>query len=225
MRSAPDAASLTGPPDHFEPGRTRFEDGSGGYFDLPHRREGTHSSVSNNSSPLSIDIASAQTTTATALAALQYLPVPLLVLSSTKTVVLANEAMGRLFGINLQSLQDEDGELVSITEVLKGQTIGQLGIEILQHGSPMLISWEVRNLPLLKFAVQISLCMAKPAFQFSSWHRYLTRNELPTVTVSLQDVPAQLVLTDCRSFWTAWQQTLPRLQEKPRTNPVLMVVT
>jgi hypothetical protein len=76
------------------------------------------------------------------LTALQYLPVPLLVLSSMKTVVLANEAMGRLLGIDFESAAFHD---LSISEVLQGKSMGDLGIDILQNGSPILVSWEVGN--------------------------------------------------------------------------------
>lgn len=74
------------------------------------------------------------------LAALQYLPIPLLVLSSQKTVVLANEAMGRLLGIDFESTASHSS---SITEVLQDKPIGDLGVDILQNGSPLLITWEV----------------------------------------------------------------------------------
>jgi hypothetical protein len=77
-----------------------------------------------------------------ALTALQYLPVPLLVLSSNKTVVVANEAMGRLLGIDFESTAYHD---FSISEVLQDKTMGELGIDILQNGSPLLVAWEVRN--------------------------------------------------------------------------------
>lgn len=72
--------------------------------------------------------------------ALQYLPVPVLVLSAQKTVVLANEAMGRLFGIDFESIHD-----LSISEALQDKTMGDLGVDILQNGSPILITWEVRH--------------------------------------------------------------------------------
>ena len=75
------------------------------------------------------------------LAALQYLPIPLLVLSSQKTVVLANEAMGRLLSIDFESTTFHDS---SIAEILQDKPISDLGIDILQHGSPLLITWEVR---------------------------------------------------------------------------------
>lgn len=76
------------------------------------------------------------------LTALQYLPVPLLILSSEKTVIIANEAMGRLLGIDFDSTAYHD---FSISEVLQDKTMGDLGIDILQNGSPLLVSWEVRE--------------------------------------------------------------------------------
>jgi transcriptional regulator of aromatic amino acid metabolism len=74
------------------------------------------------------------------LTALQYLPVPVLVLSSEKTVVLANEAMGRLLGIESDSMHG-----FSISEVLQDKSMGDLGVDILQNGSPIMVPWEVRS--------------------------------------------------------------------------------
>lgn len=80
-----------------------------------------------------------------ALTALQYLPMPVLVLNSLMSVVLANEAMGRLLGIDPSELENEDGPVATITDILQGQHMSNLGVEILAHGSPILISWEVSN--------------------------------------------------------------------------------
>lgn len=74
------------------------------------------------------------------LTALQYLPVPILVLDASKTVCIANEAIGRLLGIDFESIVNEG---LSITECLQGKTMGELGVDILQNGSPILVSWEV----------------------------------------------------------------------------------
>jgi hypothetical protein len=113
-----------------------------GYFDLAERPRSKSPSLSIRSSDsLSMQLPS-PTTTMASLTALQYLPVPVLVLSSLKTVVLANEAMGRLLGIDFESTALHDS---SISEVLQEKSIGDLGIDILQNGSPILISWEVRN--------------------------------------------------------------------------------
>ncbi|KAH0544214.1 hypothetical protein FGG08_001659 [Glutinoglossum americanum] len=82
-----------------------------------------------------------------ALSALQYLPTPVLVLSSLKTVVLGNEAMGRLLGLDLAGVLDsvglgDSGEPVAVTDVLRGQTLAQIGIDMLQDGRPVWVSWE-----------------------------------------------------------------------------------
>lgn len=85
--------------------------------------------------------------------ALQYLPMPILVLSSRKTVVLANEAMGRLMGIEYEAelAQKTDSaaletvssqEAKSPTEILYGQTLARLGVDLLQGGDATMISWE-----------------------------------------------------------------------------------
>jgi hypothetical protein len=68
------------------------------------------------------------------------MPVPLLVLSSAKTVVIANEAMGRLLGIDFESTAFHD---LSISEALQDKSMADLGVDILQNGSPILVSWEV----------------------------------------------------------------------------------
>ncbi|KAH8682337.1 hypothetical protein BX600DRAFT_40919 [Xylariales sp. PMI_506] len=74
-----------------------------------------------------------------AFAAMQFLPAPLLILNTLKTVVLANEAMGRLLGISVDS-----GEVdpLATLDSLKGQTLSQVGIDMLQDGRPVWVSWE-----------------------------------------------------------------------------------
>ena len=88
-----------------------------------------------NHSPLS------STTTVASITALQYLPIPLLVLSSQKTVILANEAMGRLLGIGFKSAASQE---CTITEFLRDKRMTDLGIDILQHHAQSTIPWEVR---------------------------------------------------------------------------------
>jgi len=91
--------------------------------------EARQSSKSNRSSPtFFVDIPKLASPADTALAALQYLPTPLLVLSSAKCIVLANEAMGRLLGLTQSGALQKvhaDGEVqeLSVTEVLWGQTL------------------------------------------------------------------------------------------------------
>ena len=75
-----------------------------------------------------------------ALAALQYLPTPLLVLSSLKTIVQANEAMGRLLGLGDHVGDDFEG-LEPVTDVLKGQTLSQIGIDMISDGLPVWVDW------------------------------------------------------------------------------------
>ncbi|KAI6853657.1 hypothetical protein KC323_g9236 [Hortaea werneckii] len=89
-----------------------------------------------------------------AFTALQYLPMPVLVLSSRKTVVLANEAMGRLFGVDPAAQLDASGldsedlskvdsqDLRSPTDVLYGTTLAQLGVDLLLNGNPVFVAWE-----------------------------------------------------------------------------------
>lgn len=75
-----------------------------------------------------------------AFSAMQYLPVPVIILNNLKTVVLANEAMGRMLGIISDDLSDED---VSTTmDKLRGQTLSQVGIDMIQDGRPVWVTWE-----------------------------------------------------------------------------------
>ncbi|KAI8719300.1 hypothetical protein NCS52_00710600 [Fusarium sp. LHS14.1] len=75
-----------------------------------------------------------------AFSALQYLPVPTMVLNNLKTVVLANEAMGRMLGV---VTEDSDEEDVSATiEHLRGQSLSQVGVDMLQDGQPVWATWE-----------------------------------------------------------------------------------
>jgi hypothetical protein len=75
-----------------------------------------------------------------AFSALQFLPVPVLVLNNLKTVVLANEAMGRLMGMSSESNDGDD--LAQDAGSLTGQSLSQVGIDMLQNGRPVFISWE-----------------------------------------------------------------------------------
>lgn len=75
-----------------------------------------------------------------AFSALQYLPVPTLVLNSLKTVVLANEAIGRMLGVVQNDVDEEDASMT--LELLRGQTLSQVGIDMLQDGQPVWVTWE-----------------------------------------------------------------------------------
>lgn len=80
-----------------------------------------------------------------ALVALQYSPTPLVVLGPLKTILLANEAMGRLLGLNNKDNQDDrapPSDAQTISDMLQGQTLSQLGIDIMQDGKPVWVSWD-----------------------------------------------------------------------------------
>lgn len=77
-----------------------------------------------------------------AMAALQYLPYPVIILNCIKTLAMANDAMGRLLGID-----DADGDVASedgttVTDKLSGQTLNQIGIDMLQDGRPVWVTWD-----------------------------------------------------------------------------------
>ncbi|KAI3338239.1 hypothetical protein F4824DRAFT_509463 [Ustulina deusta] len=74
-----------------------------------------------------------------AFSAMQFLPVPLLLLDSLKTIVLANDAMGRLLGFIGESPIRHQGSR-SVSDILKGKTLSQIGVDILKDGDPMRLS-------------------------------------------------------------------------------------
>ncbi|PSR80386.1 hypothetical protein BD289DRAFT_374117 [Coniella lustricola] len=77
-----------------------------------------------------------------AFSAMQFLPVPVLVLDNLKTVVLANEAMGKLLGlINDNDASEDDAS--KFLENIHGQTLSQLGIDMVQNGRPVWVAWEL----------------------------------------------------------------------------------
>ncbi|KAK8175368.1 hypothetical protein IWX90DRAFT_464139 [Phyllosticta citrichinensis] len=108
---------------------------------LPDNRPGSPGSVHSDS--LSMAMSPTPTTTSVAFAALQYLPVPMLVLSSTKAVVLANEAMGRLLNLEKCVSDVQDFDIIrTVTDTLRGRSMAEIGVDMLQDGSPIWISWE-----------------------------------------------------------------------------------
>jgi PAS domain S-box-containing protein len=97
-----------------------------------------------NSTDLHINIPQLPMAADIALAALQYLPTPLIVLTSLKTILLANEAMGRLLGLELagEEIRALSANTNTVTERLKGKTLSQIGVDIIQDGIPVWVSWE-----------------------------------------------------------------------------------
>ncbi|OTB01247.1 hypothetical protein M426DRAFT_64433 [Hypoxylon sp. CI-4A] len=77
-----------------------------------------------------------------AFSAMQFLPVPMLVVNNLKTVVLANEAMGKMLGMVGDSPLPTD-DPAAISDSLRGQTLSQIGIDLIQDGRPVWISWEM----------------------------------------------------------------------------------
>ena len=114
-------------------------DDAKGYFAIREKFTSSNSTrdsdYTSNHSPLS------STATMASIAALQYLPIPLLVLSPHKTVMLANEAMGRLLGTGFESAASQD---CSRTEVLQGKHMTDLGIDLLERRAQITRSWDVR---------------------------------------------------------------------------------
>ncbi|KAL8842550.1 MAG: hypothetical protein Q9170_000504 [Blastenia crenularia] len=98
------------------------------------------------SPPISVNIPKMPGPAEAAFAALRYLPTPLLVLSSWKTIVLANDAMGRLLDLDT-SLDDhllDDGHQgqSAIGDLLRGQSLSQIGVDMLQDGQRIWVSWD-----------------------------------------------------------------------------------
>ena len=100
---------------------------------------------------LSVSIPSSPAAADAALAALHYLPTPLLVLSSLKTILLANEAMGRLLGLdNFEpgrgSAENEEAEEEQpVLDRLVGRSLSEVGLQIIQAGQRVWVGWEVSN--------------------------------------------------------------------------------
>ncbi|KAI0976632.1 hypothetical protein F4678DRAFT_480138 [Xylaria arbuscula] len=67
--------------------------------------------------------------------AVRLLPVPLLLLDSSETVILANNAMGRLLGLVPES-SDHGESSRPIPDILEGRTLSQIGINILEDNKP-----------------------------------------------------------------------------------------
>lgn len=99
-------------------------------------KRGGQSPMSESSSLLQLGIPGFRSSADIALVAMQYLPTPLIVLNNSKTVVLANDAMGRLMALD-DNEEDEDymsDDGKSSTDRLRGKTLTQIGIDVIQDG-------------------------------------------------------------------------------------------
>jgi len=129
-------------------------DGYFGFSDLRDVSRDPSPSGSARCSTMSIQMPASQFAVDMAFTALQYLPMPVLVLSADKTVVMANEAIGRLFGIDLDDIDEPqplfnpddftkgDTGPQSATDILYGYSMGELGIDVLQNGNPIWVTWD-----------------------------------------------------------------------------------
>lgn len=109
---------------------------------LRHRRQTPERRGSASSSLLHLQIPRYPSHADLALAAMQYLPYPLLVLNGLKTLVMGNEAMGRLLGLEEGNGDALSDDWISPMDKFKGQTLSQLGIDMLDKGRPVWVTWE-----------------------------------------------------------------------------------
>ncbi|MCJ1306589.1 hypothetical protein MMC25_000232 [Agyrium rufum] len=96
--------------------------------------------------PPHMDIPKMGGTADLAFATLRHLPTPIMVLSRLKTVVLANDAMGRLIGLeegDSHKVPNGDGRGVSFAQdALRGQTLPQIGVDLVQSGQLIRVNWD-----------------------------------------------------------------------------------
>lgn len=97
-------------------------------------RQGGQSPRSEGSSLMHLKIPGYSTAADLALVAMQYLPIPLIVLNNLKTVVMANEAMGRLMALEDSDENDNMSDDGLATDKLRGKTLSQIGIDVIQDG-------------------------------------------------------------------------------------------
>ena len=145
--SASPSGSGTSSPAHELPPRSKSPGGE--YFQrATMERNGIKSR--RGSPPEHVDIPKLSTATEMAMVALQYLPLPVIVLSNFKTVVLANEAMGRLLGLDASdnsqanSGDSDNGSRLGL-ELLQGQTLSQIGVDLMHGGQIVWVNWEVQR--------------------------------------------------------------------------------
>ena len=98
------------------------------------------------SPPKRVDIPKLPAGAEIALAALQYLHMPILVLSNLKTVILANDAMGHLLGLEKYKATGQNASAqekeAPVGDMLRGKVLSQIGIDMVQNGRPIWVSWE-----------------------------------------------------------------------------------
>lgn len=95
---------------------------------------------SDQSSNLHLQIPGTVSPADIAFSAMHYLPYPVVVLNSSKTVVLANEATARL--LSADEDENEANEDILPAERYKGQNLNQLGIDMMKDLQPVWVTWD-----------------------------------------------------------------------------------
>ena len=147
LSASPSGSVTSSPAKELPPTSKKLEEG---YFQQQNMEQKTVRSR-RGSPPEHVDIPKLASAAAMAMAALQYLPTPVIVLSALKTVVLANEAMGRLLGLDGNDdtqgiLGNGDYGSRSVQEMLQGQTLSQIGVDLMHGGQIVWVNWEVQCL-------------------------------------------------------------------------------
>ncbi|KAI1368348.1 hypothetical protein F5Y08DRAFT_282409 [Xylaria arbuscula] len=142
-----------------------------------------------------------------AFSAIRFLPVPLLLVNSIKTVVVANEAMRRLLGLA------EDYPILHqsscpVTDVLQGKSLAQLGIDILSHNNHDKLSWDC-FLDGLKTETQPTCALNSSASGFESLQdgtsstgsepRIDALNPTVDVIIAPKDTGLEMAFKSCRT--------------------------
>lgn len=118
--------------------------------------------AAESNSQLSVSIPNPPAAADAALAALHYLPTPLLVLSSLKTIILANEAMGRMLGLDALEMKHEPADKEDLEggqpllDRLVGRSLSEVGVHIMQAGQRVWVGWEVSVLLRLRAEVRLT---------------------------------------------------------------------
>ena len=103
------------------------------------------SSIRESPSPLQGSTIEADDVVDVALAAVRHLPTPILVLSSSKTVVLASEPMKQLlssYNTPEEGSEDPTSREMSVTEQLRGKTLTEIGVGVIEDGHPIIVNWD-----------------------------------------------------------------------------------
>ena len=87
-----------------------------------------------------------------AAAVLQHLPTPILVLSSSKTTVLANDAMHSVLGIDAAVPYTDNycREEFDGNNILYGLSLAQIGIDLVQEEDQGRTGWNVISAPIIQ---------------------------------------------------------------------------